>query len=196
MFSEIENVIADTELQICLLGDFNAHTSDVNEHVVIDNNILDFCNVPNVDQAFLNNLHILEECGISISSNTDFNVLPFDPILSDVHNPICLQLCLNIAGVNKLNVSVELNITNDSDIVIACEGESIVKPRWASDRAPVFTEKLDDNSKDELLNGLEDIDPQNTNIVIINKAVDDCNNIIKNAAEHADMFVKINNSNA
>ncbi|CAC5391781.1 unnamed protein product [Mytilus coruscus] len=127
---------------------------------------------------------------------TDFNVLPFYPILSDVHNPICLQLCSNIASVNNLNVSVDLDITNDSDIVIACEGESIVKPRWASDRVPVFTEKLDDNSIDELLNGLEDIDHQNTNIVIINTAVDDSNNIIKNAAEHADMFVKINNSSA
>ncbi|CAC5391782.1 unnamed protein product [Mytilus coruscus] len=152
MFSEIENVIVDTELQICLLVDFNAHTSDANEYVVINNNILDFCNVRNVDQAFLNYLHILQE---------------FD-----------------------------LDFTNDSDIVIACDGESIVKPRWASDRVPVFTEKLDDNSIDELLNGLIDIDPQNTNIVIINTAVDDCNNIIKNAAEHADMFVKINNSSA
>ncbi|CAC5413866.1 unnamed protein product [Mytilus coruscus] len=64
---------------------------------------------------------------------TDFNVLPFDPVPSDVHNHICLQLFSNIASVNNLNVSVDLDITNDSDIVIACEGESIVKPRWASD---------------------------------------------------------------
>ncbi|CAC5366947.1 unnamed protein product [Mytilus coruscus] len=125
-----------------------------------------------------------------------FFFLPFDPILSDVHNPICLQLCSNVASVNNLNVSVDFDITNDSDIVIACEGESIVKPRWASDRAPVFTEKLDENSIDELLNGLEDFDPQNSNIVNINRAVDNCNNIIKNAAQQAEVFVKINNSNA
>ncbi|CAC5378389.1 unnamed protein product [Mytilus coruscus] len=73
--------------------------------------------------------------------------------------------------------------------------DTIVKPIWARDRAPVFTENLDDTSIDELLNKLEDIDPQNTNNVTVNNVVNDYVNIIRNAAEQANMFVKINDKN-
>ncbi|CAC5423371.1 unnamed protein product [Mytilus coruscus] len=90
MFGEIKNVIVDTELQICLLGDFNAYTSDVNEYVVIDNNILDFCYVPNVDQAFLNNLHILEECGISVVRDSQ------DKCKVDKYGKRLLKLCRSL----------------------------------------------------------------------------------------------------
>ncbi|CAG2205247.1 unnamed protein product [Mytilus edulis] len=236
--------------------------SNCNEYVDIDNNILDFCNVPNIEQSLVNNLHILEECGIPVvrqsqdkykvdkygkkllelcrslelffvngrlgndkdiglttcnysvidyaivspnlfRSIVDFNVLIFDPILSDIHKPICLHLCTNLTCVvdvdlNNSNVNDnDMDNTNDSNIVITLHGESesIVKPIWARDRAPVFTENLDDTSIDELLNKLEDIDPQNTDNVTVNNVVNDCVNIIRNAAEQANMFVKINDKN-
>ena len=82
-------------------------------------------------------------------------VLIFDP------KPIYLKLCSNLSDVNNSNVYDIDNATNN-------QGELIVKPRWASDRGPVFTEHLDDACIDELLNGLEDIDPQNTNTVLYN----------------------------
>ncbi|CAG2247273.1 unnamed protein product [Mytilus edulis] len=262
MFNEIENVINESDLQVCLLGDFNAHCSNCNEYVDIDNNILDFCNVPNIEQSLVNNLHILEECGIPVvrqsqdkhkvdkygkkllelcrslelffvngrvgndkdiglttcnnsvidyaivspnlfRSIVDFNVLIFDPILSDIHKPICLHLCTNLTCVVDVDLNNsyvndnDMDNTNDSNIVITLHGESesIVKPIWARDRAPVFTENLDDTSIDELLNKLEDIDPQNTDNVTVNNVVNDCVNIIRNAAEQANMFVKINDKN-
>jgi hypothetical protein len=40
MFNDIENTLLDNDLQACLIGDFNAHTGNVSEYVVIDNNIL------------------------------------------------------------------------------------------------------------------------------------------------------------
>ncbi|VDI83476.1 Hypothetical predicted protein [Mytilus galloprovincialis] len=136
-------------------------------------------------------------------SIVDFNVLIFDPILSDIHKPICLHLCTNLTCVvdvdlNNSNVNDnDMDNTNDSNIVITLHGESesIVKPIWARDRAPVFTENLDDTSIDELLNKLEDIDPQNTDNVTVNNVVNDCVNIIRNTAEQANMFVKNNDKN-
>jgi hypothetical protein len=48
------------------------------------------------------------------------------------------------------------------------------------------------DSLDELLISLGAVNPQNTNIVTVNKIVNDCNNIIKSAADKAGMFVYIN----
>jgi hypothetical protein len=45
MFNDIENTLLDNDLQACLIGDFNAHTGNVSEYVVIDNNILDVLNL-------------------------------------------------------------------------------------------------------------------------------------------------------
>jgi hypothetical protein len=44
MFNDIENTLLDNDLQACLIGDFNAHTGNMSEYVVIDNNILDVLN--------------------------------------------------------------------------------------------------------------------------------------------------------
>lgn len=77
-------------------------------------------------------------------------------------------------------------------IVTTREGETVVKPRWCGDRIPVFKDSLDENSIDELLISLGAVNPQNTNIVTVNKIVNDCNNIIKSAADKAGMFVYIN----
>jgi hypothetical protein len=58
--------ISVVDSQVCLLGDFYAHTSNVNEYIDVDNIIiLDFCNIANEDQRMINNIHILEECGVS-----------------------------------------------------------------------------------------------------------------------------------
>ncbi|CAG2240630.1 unnamed protein product [Mytilus edulis] len=59
-----------------------------------------------------------------------------------------------------------------------------------NNRAAVFQDNLDVNKIDELSVRLGDIDPKNTNIVTINDIVENCNSIIKNAAECADMLIK------
>jgi hypothetical protein len=218
MFNDIENTLLYNDLQACLIGDLNAHTSNVSEYVVIDNNILDVLNLQDDDKLPLNSLHILEECNIPAircsqdkhtidkygnrlldlcrslelffvngrvgtdrgidqptcnNSNSvidyalisptlfrsviDFNVLTFDPILSDIHKHICLHLCTNI--VNNSNLTEDTDIDNelnssdivithvgeskDYHIVITREGESVVKPRWCGDRIPVFKDSLD-----------------------------------------------------
>ena len=97
---------------------------------------------------------------------------------------------------NELNgsdiVMTHVGESKDSHIVITRKGEAVVKPRWCGDRIPVFKDSLDENSIDELLISLGAVNPQNTNIVTVNKIVNDCNNIIKSAADKAGMFVYIN----
>jgi len=39
-------------------------------YIDVDNIILDFCNIANEDQSMINNLHILEECGVSTNRGT------------------------------------------------------------------------------------------------------------------------------
>ncbi|CAG2251519.1 unnamed protein product [Mytilus edulis] len=261
MFTEIEDIIVDTNLQVCLLGDFNAHTKNANEYVDIDNHILNACNIANDDQNLINKLHILEECNVSpvryskdngkidhygkrllnlckstqlffvngrfgadkgVGQTTcnnslidyviitpelfraivDFDILSYDPILSDVHKPVCLKLCSNIrsdcvqcgvTGSSRSDCAQCADTTSRSDCVQCGEksdNESHIKPKWFRDRAAVFQDNLDVNKIDELLVRLGDIDPKNTNIVTINDIVENCNSIIKNAAECADMLIK------
>ncbi|VDI04680.1 Hypothetical predicted protein [Mytilus galloprovincialis] len=261
MFTEIEDIIVDTNLQVCLLGDFDAHTKNVNEYVDIDNHILNACNIANDDQNLINKLHILEECNVSpvryskdngkidhygkrllnlckstqlffvngrfgadkgVGQTTcnnslidyviitpdlfraivDFDILSYDPILSDVHKPVCLKLCSNIrsdcvqcgvTGSSRSDCAQCADTTGRSDCVqcrLKSDNESHIKPKWFRDRAAVFQENLDVNKIDELLVRLGDIDPKNTNIVTINDIVENCNSIIKNAAECADMLIK------
>ena len=264
MFNDIENVIVNTNLQVCLLGDFNAHTKNVNEYIDIDSHILNACNISHDDQILINKLHVLEECDVStvrssqdvskidrygkrllelctstqifivngrcgsdknighctcnnslidyvivspelFRSIVDFTIMPYDPILSDIHNPVCLKLCTNIRSdcaqcpdtcqtcrsdcvqcTEDDTDSIDSNLRSDC---VQCPEN--VKPRWCRDRVPAFTDNLDVNQIDELLETLQTIDSRNTNIVTINNVVEKCNDIIKNAAEHADMFVKV-----
>ena len=51
---------------------------------------------------------------------------------------------------------------------------------------------MNDDDIEEILNRLEDCDPQNTDIVTVNNIVDQCNNIIKSAAENAQMLLTVN----
>jgi hypothetical protein len=92
---------------------------------------------------------------------------------------------------NELNSSdiviTHVGESKDSHNVITREGETVVRPRWCGDRISVFKDSLD-----ELLISLGAVNPKNTNIVTVNKIVNDCNNIIKSAADKAGMFVYIN----
>ena len=108
---------------------------------------------------------------------TDFNVLTFDPILSYMHNPVCLHLC----SIIRTDGYVDDTGNNDSLIEINSECEHCVKTRWCRERAAVFAESREVSKIDELLGSLEGIDPQNTKLLMV--IVESCNSIIKDAAE-------------
>ena len=127
-------------------------------------------------------------------SVVDFNVLSFDPILSDIHMPITLNLCTNIGRVVSNSIGENIDFTNDTYIVITGNSEYSVKLRWSAERAPVFVDSLSQDRIDELLDRLNIIDVQTVDAAIVNDITEDCNNIIKSSAENANMFVKKNAS--
>ncbi|CAC5377267.1 unnamed protein product [Mytilus coruscus] len=100
--------------------------------------------------------------------------------------------------INKLHILEECNVSSvrfsQDNCKIDRYGESHVKPKWCRDRTAIFTDLLDANRIDELLDVLRSVDTQNTDIVTIDNRVENCNSIIKDTAEHADMFVKCNSN--
>ena len=63
MFTDIEDTIVSVNLhhvQVCLLGDFNAHTGIGHDYIDIDDHILNNCNISNDDQALINSSHVLK----------------------------------------------------------------------------------------------------------------------------------------
>ena len=124
----------------------------------------------------------------------DFNVLSFDPILSDIQMPITLNLCTNIGRVVSNYIAENIDFTNDTNIVITGNSESSVKLRWSAECAPVFIDSLSQDRIDELLDRLNIIDVQTVDAAIVNDITEDCNNIIKSATKNANMFVKKNAS--
>ena len=252
MFAEIESRLLDFDGPICLLGDFNAHTGNLDDYINVDNDILDALNIHDDDQMVMNKLHILNECGVPfkrLSQDThrvdnyghkllnlcksvdlfivngrighdqnighttcnnsvidyaivspelfrsvfDFNVLPFDPVLSDVHNPLCLSLCCKTNNLD-LNIDVSVDNLDSIDINNVHSNNTNVKPRWNNGRLPDFVANIDDVKVQELLDRLDGIDPQSIDTDICNGLIEDCNTIIKTAAERSDMFVNFENN--
>jgi hypothetical protein len=113
----------------------------------------------------------------------DFTVLDFDPILSDVHSPISLNLS-------------SLSSTSDSDTSSYNSGdeennsESIIglKPRWVGENAVSFIENIDTDQVNVLLDKLENVDPLNIDFDSVNSLINDCNNVITTAADKASMI--------
>jgi hypothetical protein len=90
-------------------------------------------------------------------SVVDFNVLSFDPILSDIHMPSTLNVCTNIGRVVSNSTAENIDFTNNTNIVITGNSESSVKLRWSAERAPVFVDSLSQDRNDELLDDISNM---------------------------------------
>ena len=108
-----------------------------------------------------------------------FNVANFDPILSDIHCPVVVYF--------DYNASIGSNTDTCNDID---ENVNFIKPKWKSNNSNVFIDNLNSDDIDDLVQTLEHIDLNSINVDIVNEVVFNCNSIIKNAAEKADMFVE------
>ena len=73
---------------VCLLGDFNAHTSTLKEYVDMNKDVLDNCNVT-VDDISSNNADILVSCNIPLCRSSQ------DLHRTDRYGRRLLQLCGN-----------------------------------------------------------------------------------------------------
>lgn len=241
IFDDIENDIinlnSDNKYRICLLGDFNAHTSDANDFVCINEHI---CDAFSLDDITRQSLHksLLEDLGITTSRHSldkskinnygtrllslcksldihiangrlhkdknigaltckntsivdycimspelfsyvsDFEILPFDPLLSDVHNGIT---------VNFISKPLKHHIVEN-------EVNSVQKPKWVNENRDLFVNSINAesllNMEQKILN-ISAMEPENINQLTVDSLVSDCNKLLLDAASGANMLSTI-----
>ena len=66
----------------------------------------------------------------------------------------------------------------------------IYNSKWKNNNANVFVENLNDENIHYLVEKLENLDVNNIDVDTVNDVVLNCNSIIKNAADKADMIVE------
>ena len=237
IFDSIENDLItlnpENDHKICLIGDFNAHTSNANDFIYINEHICDTFNLDDVTRQILNK-SLLEDLGITTTRHSsdrskidnygtrllslcktfdvhiangrlfkdkgigattcknatvvdycimspelfsyvsNFEILPFDPLCSDVHNGVVVEF-----------LSKPLKIA-----VIDNEEPSVKKCKWSSDKKEVFFNAIDllsvldlEHKMAEILsNGCHNVDQ-----VVIDSLVENCNEILLDAASNSEM---------
>ena len=111
----------------------------------------------------------------------DFQVYDIDFMLSDCHCPLSVQLqCY----VNKCALSEQAGIC-----YIEKESKKADKVIWKKDNRLKFIENLDVDKVQELCEKLYNISVDN---IDIDNAVEDCNNILLNAAKLSGNFIQCN----
>ena len=238
IFGSIENDIItlnpENNHRICLIGDFNAHTSNADDFIYVNEYICDNFNLDDVTKQVLHK-SLLEDLGITTTRyNSDkskidnygsrllslcksfdihiangrlfkdrgigaatcknttvvdycimspelfsyvsnFEILPFDPLLSDVHNGIAVEF---------LSKPVQAD-------VFEVEEQPTKKCKWSNEKKETFINSLDLLSVLELEHKMSDIlstDCANVNQTIIDSLVENCNKILLDAASESDMF--------
>ncbi|CAG2211375.1 unnamed protein product [Mytilus edulis] len=107
-----------------------------------------------------------------------FNIENFDPILSDIHCPVVIHFDTSV-----ILESVDTLSHDDNSNVV-------YKSKWKNNNANVFLENLNDENIHDLVEKLENLDVNNINVETVNNVILNCNSIIKNAADKADMIVE------
>ncbi|VDI33237.1 Hypothetical predicted protein [Mytilus galloprovincialis] len=116
-----------------------------------------------------------------------FNIENFDPILSDIHCPVVIHF----------DTSVILEHVESVDTLSHDDNSNVVyKSKWKNNNANVFLENLNDENIHDLVEKLENLDVNNINVETVNNVILNCNSIIKNAADKADMIVEFKPKNS
>ncbi|CAG2253464.1 unnamed protein product [Mytilus edulis] len=244
ILEKIIDITVNKNYQVCLLGDFNAHTGTHDDFIIVNDTILDSLLIDENSRKYMNSINALYELGIPIkrsskdisninnyghkllefcknldlyivngrisndqlvgavttSKNTlidyaivspmlfkcisYFNIENFDPILSDIHCPVVIHFDTSV-----ILESVDTLSHDDNSNVV-------YKPKWKNNNANVFLENLNDENIHDLVEKLENLDVNNINVETVNNVILNCNSIIKNAADKADMIVEFKPKNS
>ena len=130
------------------------------------------------------NTSVVDYCILSpelFSHVVNFEILPFDPLLSDVHSVVCVEF-------------ISKPVKNDSNHSCSNEPDMTAKSRtkWKKEHKELFIDTLDANAVFDLDNRLTELassDLQGIDQQKIDSLVFDCNKIMLDAASSSDMFV-------
>ncbi|CAC5384686.1 unnamed protein product [Mytilus coruscus] len=101
----------------------------------------------------------------------EFKILPFDAMISDVHNGVHIEFM----STNKPNVGIQVNNVNKN-------GSVTVKPKWDNEKYQSFVDNLNDTEIDNICEKLNVLEVENIDKSVINNLVEDCNIIIRDAS--------------
>ncbi|VDI07398.1 Hypothetical predicted protein, partial [Mytilus galloprovincialis] len=108
---------------------------------------------------------------------SDFHILPFDHMISDVHNALHIELLCNPI--------VTCDIEN-------FDKNNIVKPKWDNNNCQLFNDALNADNINDLYERLDSLDVTSVTKDMINDFVVECNDIIIHAATDSNMLKEIN----
>ncbi|CAC5374249.1 unnamed protein product [Mytilus coruscus] len=118
-----------------------------------------------------------------------FNIANFDSILGDIHCPVIINFDTSV-----ILEPVEA-LSNDANVLHDDNSHVVYKSKWKNNNANVFFENLNDENIHDLVEKLENLDVNNINVETVNNVVLNCNSLIKNAADKADMIVEFKPKN-
>ena len=108
----------------------------------------------------------------------DFEILPYDPMLSDVHNAIYIEMSSkDMPVVGNINVDID-----DSSAVTKC--------KWENDKYREFNDCIDEAVIHSIVVKLEEIDTDLIDNIVVNSIVDECNSLILQAASKCDLLLE------
>ena len=122
------------------------------------------------------NTTVVDFCILSPELFCLFEVLPFDPMISDVHNALHVEILCKSTCI----------VPNDG--IYLDEPSIHVKAVWDNNNCQSFNDFLNIENIARLNDKLDNIDIANVNKDSINSLIDDCNDIIIEAASASGML--------
>ncbi|VDI42544.1 Hypothetical predicted protein [Mytilus galloprovincialis] len=133
------------------------------------------CYANNLSYSYLKNCIMSPELFTNI---LDFEILPYDPMLSDVHNAIYLEMSSkDMPVVGNINVDID-----DSSVVTKC--------KWENDKYREFNDCIDEAVIHSIVVKLKEIDTDLIDNIVVNSIVDECNSLILQAASKCDLLLE------
>ena len=218
--SEIIKYTSETNCNVCLLGDFNAHTGTKSDFTRFNDYVCSSVQLENVNTVSLESLRIvtthynldlsvnnygnrlLQLCKslellfangrlckdqgtgvltcknstapVLISYVTDFEILPFDNMISDVHNALHVEIVCKLTGTNVYVESEEPSV--------------LIKPVWDNNSYQSFNDSLNLETIVNLNVKLDIVDITTVNKDTINNLIEESNDIIIQAASVSGML--------
>ncbi|CAG2236220.1 DBP7 [Mytilus edulis] len=177
ILEKIIDITVNKNYQVCLLGDFNAHTGTHDDFIIVNDTILDSLLIDENSRKYMNSINALISNdqlvgAVTTSKNTlidyaivspmlfkcisYFNIENFDPILSDIHCPVVIHFDTSV-----ILESVDTLSHDDNSNVV-------YKSKWKNNNANVFLENLNDENIHDLVEKLENLDVNNINVETVN----------------------------
>jgi hypothetical protein len=111
----------------------------------------------------------------------NFEILPFDPMLSDCYNALYLEFFSKYVTIR----AEEIKSNNNPD--------TVVKPKWVNEKCELFKDCLCDDDIQTLYEKLDVLDVANVNKDVINNVIEECNDIIRIAAVNCELLSEVEN---